>query len=254
MDLEQATDELYAADPGAFVGERSRLAKGLRDSGHTEEALAFAKLPKPTLAAWVLNQLSRRNRRQVDLLLDAGHRLREAQAGALTGKEKGEFERARKTETEALRSLQREAERLLVAQRGGASASVVNQIMEALRAAAISETGRETLARGRFTEPMQAEGFDVVSRLAGAGGASRSRRKPPTRQVQLREANEGLKEARANLRRAEQASRDAERAAERMRAEWQRADDAVQRAQADVDSATREVEDAERRVKRLRSG
>src|SRR6266508_46216 len=88
MDLEQATDELYAADLDAFVGERARLAKALREAGQTEESQAFAKLRKPTVAAWVLNQLARRNRREVDLLLDAGHRLREAQAGALSGAER----------------------------------------------------------------------------------------------------------------------------------------------------------------------
>ena len=161
MDLEVATDELYAAGLDEFVSERSRLAKALREAGRTEDAQAFAKLRKPTVPAWVLNQLSRRSRRDVDLLLDAGHRLREAQAVALAGKEKDEFERARKTERDALRTLNKEAERLLIAERGGASASVLNQVGEALRAAAISETGRETLARGRFTEPMRAEGFDV---------------------------------------------------------------------------------------------
>ena len=251
MDLQQATDELYAADLGAFVSERSRLAKALREAGHSEEAQAFAKLRKPTVPAWVLNQLSRRNRRAVDLLLDAGHRLREAQAGALTGKEKGEFERARRTESDALRSLNREAERLLIAERGVASASVLNQIAEALRAAAISETGRETLARGLFTEPMRSEGFDVISQLAGAT-ATRSRRKQPTREAERREANETLKEARATLRQAEQASRDAERAADRLQREWEKADAAVERAHADVDLATRGVEDAQARVKQLR--
>jgi hypothetical protein len=251
MDLEQATDELYAADLDAFVSERARLAKALREEGHTEEAQAFATLRKPTVAAWVLNQLARRNRREVDLLLDAGHRLREAQAGALTGEEKGEFERARRTERDALRTLNREAERLLTAERGGASASVLNQVGEALRAAAISEAGRETLARGLFTEPMRAEGFDVVSQLAGATGAL-PRRKASIRQDELREANETLKGARVRLRQAEQASRDAERDADRLRTEVQMADAAAQRAQADVELATREVESAEARVKRLR--
>jgi hypothetical protein len=250
MDLEEATDELYAADLDAFVSERLRLAKALRDAGYAQEAQAFAKLRKPTVPAWVLNQLSRRNRRDIDLLLDAGHRLREAQAGVLTGSEKDEFERARKTETDALRTLNREAERLLEAERGSASASVLNQVGEALRAAAISESGRETLARGLFTEPMRSEGFDVISQLAGASGA-RPRRKAPARRNELREANETLKAARAALRQAEQASRDAERAAERLRAEWEKADAVAERAQAEVDRASKEVEDAQSRVERL---
>jgi len=251
MDLEVAIDELYAAGLDEFVSERSRLAKALREAGRTEEAQAFAKLRKPTVPAWVLNQLSRRSRRDVDLLLDAGHRLREAQAVALGGKEKDEFERARRTERDALRTLNKEAERLLIAERGGASASVLNQVAEALRAAAISETGRETLARGRFTEPMRAEGFDVVSQVAGPA-ATRPRRKQPSSQDELRDANKALEEAKAMLRQAEQAARESERVADRLRAESEQADAAVERARADVDLATRGVEEAQARVKRLR--
>jgi hypothetical protein len=90
-----------------------------------------------------------------------------AWAGAL-GCQGGEaLERAQKTQSDTLRRLRSEAERLLKQERGGASASVLNQVEEPLRATAVSETGREALARGRFIEPPQAEGFDVVSQLAG---------------------------------------------------------------------------------------
>src|SRR5437868_15153903 len=103
MDLEGAIDELYGASLEDFVSERTRWAKEWREAGSREQAEAVAKLRKPTVAAWVLNQLARRNRRDVDLLLDAGHRLREAQAGVLSGKEREGFEQARKTERDALR-------------------------------------------------------------------------------------------------------------------------------------------------------
>src|SRR5438876_7791085 len=127
MNLDEAADQLYGSSLDDFVSERTRLVKELRATGEAEEAATLAKSRKPTVAAWVLNQLARRNRRDIDLLLDAGHRLRDAQAEALTGEEKGEFERARKTERDALRSLNREAERFLTAERGGACASGLNQ-------------------------------------------------------------------------------------------------------------------------------
>src|SRR6266536_1742685 len=98
MSLDEAIDELYGADLDDFVAERARLAKGLREEGDGAGAQTMAKLRKPSVAAWILNQLARRNRREVDLLLDAGHRLREAQAGALSGAERDAFEQARKTE------------------------------------------------------------------------------------------------------------------------------------------------------------
>src|SRR5436190_3667391 len=129
MDIEQAIDELYAADLEQFVAERTRLAKALRDAGDREGAEAFAKLRKPSVAAWALNQLTRRNRREVDMLLDAGHRLREAQAGALTGAARDAFDQARRTERDALSRLTREAEKLLK-ERGSGSAATVNQVGE----------------------------------------------------------------------------------------------------------------------------
>ena len=86
--LDDAFDDLYAASPEDFVAERSRLAKALKDRGQAEDAKTLAATRKPTVAAWVLNQLARLNRREIDLLLDAGHRLREAQAGLLAGPNK----------------------------------------------------------------------------------------------------------------------------------------------------------------------
>src|SRR5213078_1042551 len=112
---------------------------------------------KPTVAAWALNQLARRQRRDVDLLLDAGHRLRQAQEGVVGGADRSTFEQAQKTQRDALRRLTQQASQLL----GGASAQVLSQISETLRTAAISEEGRELLATGRFTAPLTSEGFDV---------------------------------------------------------------------------------------------
>src|SRR5213079_2833085 len=104
--------------------------------------------------------------REVDLLLDAGHRLRDAHVGVAGGADAEAFARARSTENDALRRLMRAAEALL-AERGRGSGSVVNDVAGSLRAAAISTTGRELLARGRFTQPLTVEGFEVVSELAG---------------------------------------------------------------------------------------
>ncbi len=246
-DLEAALDELYGASLEDFVSVRSRLARQFRDAGDPADADALAKLRKPVVAAWVLNQLTRRDRRDVDLLLDAGHRLREAQVGALGGAEKEEFERARKSESEALRRLTREAEKLL-SERGSASGSALNQVAASLRAAAISSTGRELLARGRFTEPLRAEGFDVVSELAGeAPPAGLPTRRQGRRQEAAREAREALREAKERLRDAERRSRKAEQEADRLRVEAEQAQRVADEARALVDRAAQEVDAAKRR-------
>lgn len=159
MTFDEALDELYGAPLDEFVAARKRLAQRLGG----DEAKELTKLKKPNVAAWALNQLARRERRDVDLLLDAGHRLRQAQAGVLRGGEKESFEDARRKESDALKRLTKAAERLLREARGVASASALAQIDESLRAAAVTEEGREVLARGRFVEPLRSSGFDAFA-------------------------------------------------------------------------------------------
>lgn len=252
MNLDEAADQLYSSSLEDFASERARLVKELRAAGKPEDAGTLAKSRKPTVGAWVLNQLARRNRRDIDLLLDAGHRLREAQAGAFGGQRREAFERAQKTQSDLLRRLRSEAERLLKQERGGASASVLNQVEEALRATAVSETGREALARGRFVEPPQAEGFDVVSQLAGVSTTKLPARRKDTSQNERREATARLKEARAKLHDAERTAVQAEREAERVSREAEQLRGAADTARAQADAAAREVEEAERNVKRAK--
>src|SRR4051794_17297528 len=109
MTLDEAIDRLYGVALGEFVSERAQLVKELRAAEQREDADAVGKLKKPTVAASMLNRLAREHRRDVDLLLDAGHRLREAQAGVLRGDERESFERARKQEVDAMRRLLRPA-------------------------------------------------------------------------------------------------------------------------------------------------
>jgi hypothetical protein len=255
MNLDEAADQLYSASLDDFVSERARLVKELRAAGKPEDAATLAASRKPTVPAWVLNQLARRNRRDVDLLLDAGHRLREAQASALGGQDREAFERAQKTQSDVLRHLRKEAERLLKEERGGATASVLNQVEEALRAAAVSEAGREALAGGRFVEPPRAEGFAVVSELAG-GISPRAlpiRRADAARDAR-REATVRLKEARARLREDERAALQAQREADRVSLDAERARNEAQTARARADAAAREVEDAESTLTRMTRG
>ena len=238
--LGEALDELYAADLQEFVSTRTRLAKQLREADRRDEADALAKLRKPSVAAWVLNQLARRNRREVDLLLDAGHRLREAQAGVLSGGEKDAFEKARNTATESIGQLTREAEKLLL-ERGSLSGSVLGQVSESLRSAAISGTGRELLARGQFSEPLRGEGFDVVSELAGATTSSRAKRAGEGKQADLRAARDAVKRAKHDLAATERAEREVGRLADQL-------EEQASAARADADSAASRREQAAHRL------
>jgi hypothetical protein len=238
--LDEATDRLYGADLDAFVAERTRLARELRDAGDPKSSAQLAKLKKPTVAAWALNQLARRRRRDVDLLLDAGHRLRQAQEGVVRGADRVSFEQAQKTERDALRRLTQEAGKLL----GGASPAVLGQISNTLRAAAVSEAGRELLARGRFTTPLESEGFDLLGALPVSAAAR------PKKQAREKKANDELLKLRARLRELEKELRAAERKAEKSKADWKDSERAAESARVALASAQREVTQAERRARR----
>jgi D-serine deaminase-like pyridoxal phosphate-dependent protein len=186
--FDEALDELYGAPLDQFVAERKRLAAQLEG----DDAKELAKLRKPSIAAWTLNQLARRERRDVDLLLDAGHRLRQA------GLDKPAVERARKAEIDALKRLHAAARRL------GAREQTLTNVDEALRASAVTEAGREQLALGRFTEPPAASvGFEAYAGLEVPKRKPKAKPKPRV-SPELRAAEEQVQRLREQLAAAEQ--------------------------------------------------
>jgi hypothetical protein len=255
IEIEDALDELYAAAPEDFVAERARLAKELKAEGRGVEAAQLSKTKKPSLAAWALNRLVRERRRDVDLLLDSGHRLRAAQAGVLQGAERDAFTQARRTEREAVDRLTREAENLL-RERGSASDAVLAQVSASLRAAAVSEEGRELLARGRFTQALTGgQGFELLGELAGEAPPQ-----PPARQrtaaakkktEERQRAREALNDAKATLRQAERNARGARQEAERIAAAARSAEHDADAAEKAAEAAARAVAKAQDRLDRL---
>jgi hypothetical protein len=158
LDLEESLDELYGVELGAFVARRNALAKALGEEGRRDASQLVSRLPKPTRPAAIVNQLARRNRRDVDLLLDAGHRAREAQRKVLAGKN-ADLDAALEQERRVLRTLLQAAREVAP----DASAAMLERVSHTLRAAAITDEGRELLARGRFTRELDPPGFEALA-------------------------------------------------------------------------------------------
>lgn len=261
--LENELDRLYGLDPAGFVAERDRLAGKLRAGDRREEAEQVKALRKPTVPAWTINQLARQERREIDLLLDAGHRLREAQEGVLAGKDRKSLDEARHTEREALARLREAAGRIL-ADAGRGSETALNRVMQTLQAAAVSAEGRELLARGRFTGDLEATGFELLAPLAQG---ERKRTAPAKKTARPREPKRGrqevrerleaartqLREARSGARAAEKELREAEREAGKARRELARAEEQVEKRQAAVAQAQAAVEDADRQLREAKA-
>jgi hypothetical protein len=233
-------DPLFEVPLDEFVGVRNELARRLRKEGRDEQAAEVAALRRPTVPVWVVNQLARRQRRDVDLLLDAGHRLRAAQAESKPEEARDAFAKARDAEREAMRRLRAGAEELLAAERGTASPALVDRVLATLRAAAVSEEGRELLARGRLTKELETTGFELAASLVPKRKATPAKRPElEAARTELERARKREREATRRLQAAERRAAEAQAKLGEARGEAEEASNAVAAAEAALERARR---------------
>ena len=226
-------DGLYALPLEEFTAARNRLARELRRDGRREEADEVSALRKPSVPAWLVNQLARRRRADVEALLDAASELRK-------GKDADAQLRA------AVERLLRGAREIGTESGRRTADAVLHEVATTLRAAAAAAP--DELAAGRLTESREASGF--LDAFAGAATGAPPRREKPARPkprakpgpdpAALAAARQALSEAREKARELQKRATSAEREARRARSE---ADDAEQR-----------VEVASGRLDALRAG
>jgi hypothetical protein len=214
-------DELFALPLDEFTAARNALAKRLKQEGEADAAEQVRTLQKPSVAAWAVNQLARRDPEAVRSLLNVAARLRNAQERSLKGDRTAEELRAAQAEErEIIRQLTRGAESVLRAAGRPASGTTLERVASLLRAAAVDEPGRSTLRDGRLSGDVEVSGFDAFAglqvpagprgRVARAGDDLAERRRLKREAEQRRKRLE--KEVRELTAKAETAERDAERA------------------------------------------
>jgi len=245
-------DDLYAEPLDSFTSARNVLARNLREAGDKEAAARVAALRKPTVAAWAVNQLSRLHRREIDLLLDAGHRLIETQQ---SGRSAEDVNAAAKQQRDAVDGLVRLARTLL-----GSSASdeTVRKVAETLRAASLTEEGREELARGRLTDAVTTTGWEIlVERAGGVATRGTRRRRPqkpkePDRKAEIERAQKRLHAAEGSHADAVRVGRDAAEALEEARRDLEAAERRANAAADALAGAAEAVSEAKADLDRLR--
>jgi len=105
-------------------------------------------------------------------------------------------EQPRKVEQTTVAKLAKEA-RSLFADRGAASQTTIDQVTQSLRAAAVSEEGRQLLAQGRFEKSLtEAAGFNALAAIAPKGPSRKRTAAKMSEHDALREAKAELREAR----------------------------------------------------------
>jgi hypothetical protein len=252
-DVARELDELYHLPLSEFTAARNELAKRLKTDGRGEEAEEVRALRKPTVPVWLVNRLAHERELDVQRLRKAGEALAKGQAAATAGKSSDAFVEARQEEQRALTRLSEAAGE--IAAREGLGAAATDRALETLRAASLSEEGRELLKRGRLTEELEPPGFEA---LAGLVGSAPPRTEAPAKKDDgseqrqaLKEARERVKELKAEERELEAAARDAARDAARAEKEAAALRSRASDAETDAADAAERRAEAEAEVERL---
>jgi hypothetical protein len=248
-----AAGELYGLPLGEFTRARDDLARRLRKEGRREEADAVKRLRKPTTAAWALNQLARRREADVKRLLQAGERLRQAQAELLAGAGREELDAAAAEERELVGALARDAAAIAADAGTGSSETLVEKLRATLHAVAADEELARQLDAGRVLRESEAVG--VVGITPGAAPPSAGRRRPPKERKrparETRALERRLKAARGEERDARRRKETTARALARASERAARAADQLAAAQREEDEAAAALEEAEAQTRAL---
>lgn len=214
-------DELYELDPKEFVAARNALAKRLREDGDRDAATEVKKLPRPTVVAWALNQVARRQPDDIEQLLRLGGAVQDGQAAALAEGDPSALREAAAERRRVVRRLAAAAAELA----GGAHA---DEAAATLEAASVDDEAAADLRAGRLSKALPPP--------SGFGFAGMP--EPPDLDDRPRPADRRTVERlERELQRSEAAVAKAEEQADVAKARLAEAQRALQEAESDLDDA-----------------
>lgn len=186
MDLEDATRRLYAMPLDQFMGTRTGLVADARAAKDRELATTLAALRKPTVAAWLVNQVVRLDPGALRALVDVGERLHRAQA-QMDGAALRSLGRERSGVVDAL---VRRASELGKELGTAASDAVAGELRETFTAAAMSAEASAAVRSGRLVRALSYAGFGDVDVSDAVALAPPAPRPPaPPEETNLRAAS-----------------------------------------------------------------
>ena len=159
-ELLEIADELYGLPLPEFTPARDAKAKELKG---TDLATLVKALRKPSVAAWVVNLLVRRETEQVEQVLSVGAALREAQA-SMSGDALRELTRQRRQLTAAVTT---QARRTAREEGTKVTDAVADQVEATLTAAMVDEQCALAVRSGMLVAALSTTGLDPAD-VAGA--------------------------------------------------------------------------------------
>ncbi len=247
-------DSLFKTPLNEFTNARNVLAAKLKSDGDAEAADQVRILTKPSISAWVANQLYWRHRKAFDRLMAAGDQFRRAQAAQLAGKS-ADLRAPLDGRREALGELTGTAREILQGIGHPPSPDTMRRIMTTLEALATHGDHQDGGPRpGRLTADVDPPGFEALAALVPRGGRLAGTAPPrvipfnqPKREPGKRKGEDSKEEARRveEARRARQAeARKAVRDAERALADAKRVAERARKAMKEAAARARAAEKA----------
>jgi hypothetical protein len=251
--VEQAADELYGLPPGEFTRARDARVKEVRADGDREAADAIKALRKPTLAAWALNQLARRRRKDLDGLLKAGEQLRAAQEELVGGGDREAFQSAAAKERELVAELSADAA-ALASEAGQSGGGLEEKVAETLHAAALDEQIAAELRSGHLVREREAiGGFGPAAGVALSSPAKSAPKARPGRSAaRAKAAPRSSKEDASERQRLAAAKTDERHTRRELEAATRALEHAQERAAAAAAHAAEAAERAKTTAERLK--
>jgi hypothetical protein len=247
--LDDDIDRLYGLPLEEFTAARNQLAAALKKEGNAEEAERVKSLRKPSISAWAVNQLARKERMQVRSLVTSAERLRKAQAGLLRGGDAEELRASVERQREVVGALVKRAKELLREAGHPATDATLEHIRDTLTAVAGDEEGGQLVQEGRLETDLDPAGFGPMTAAARPKKkADRDDRKARVERAKREvDALRGeVREREETARRALSESAKADRAAKAAKA-------AAKKAQAALEQLTRRLDEAKEALERARS-
>jgi len=253
VDVDAIAGELYGLPLADFTGGRNDRSKQARTDGQPELARQVQALRKPTIAAWLVNQLTRQYADEVNVLLDLGREMRAGMAG-VSGDELRLLTRRRH---ELISAMVRRA--MSLGGSGRISNDVEADVRSTLEATLSDPQSAETVAAGRLHAALSVSGFGFGGPEGSASIPDSSsvgadvvdlddRRDRRTRAVQKAEA--AIAEAEKNSRKAHDRREKAEAKVRAADQDGQGLTETVERLSEELDRASAKLQDHQELIRR----
>lgn len=153
-------DTLFKLPLAEFTAARNALVARLRKTGRQAEANDVKALAKPSVSAWVVNQLYWQHRDLFDRLIEAGDRVRRAHASRVASDPARGLAAERR---DAVMALEKAAADIARDGDHGTARDLMRRVTSTLEALSIYGSQPGAPAAGRLTQDLEPPGFEAAA-------------------------------------------------------------------------------------------